>query len=313
MTLSVYKSDGSSNKKVDSLRYCVVVLVNHIIICHLFSFILRANRQYSPVRGKRIHWPGGRQGPPPDEPRCGFLGNSPKCQWQGHGNHFTDLFMFLFLCSPTKITFHSKAKDYAKHHQKQWQLVWFPTKRKTLTKFWPLFVPFKKSEPSHWLFFFFLLLHCARTSTMNCHRPHNSGKKCCNRGNVPLWHICVHGIRRVRRSRCVSNVQVCTLYSSWIIRLFHGVYCRKINAITRHCRLASIHIFSTSFSFFPIIFCDRQMKLNNELNNMSWRVRPDEVLLEVGRLFGSRMGLQKLNFEVNWITEKKKYLKNEFE
>lgn len=55
------------------------------------------------------------------------------------------------------------------------------------------------------------------------------------------------------------------------------------------------------------------MKLNNELNNMSWRVRPDEVLLEVGRLFGSRMGLQKLNFEVNWITEKKKYLKNEFE
>lgn len=43
----------------------------------------------------------------------------------------------------------------------------------------------------------------------------------------------------------------------------------------------------------------RQMKLNNELNNMSWRVRPDEVLLEVGRLFGSRMGLQKLNFEVN--------------
>lgn len=42
------------------------------------------------------------------------------------------------------------------------------------------------------------------------------------------------------------------------------------------------------------------MKLNNELNNMSWRVRPDEVLLEVGRLYGSKMGLQKLNVEV-WI------------
>lgn len=40
------------------------------------------------------------------------------------------------------------------------------------------------------------------------------------------------------------------------------------------------------------------MKLNNELNNMSWRVRPDEVLLEVGRLYGSKMGLQKLNVEV---------------
>lgn len=31
---------------------------------------------------------------------------------------------------------------------------------------------------------------------------------------------------------------------------------------------------------------------------MSWRVRPDEVLLEVGRLYGSKMGLQKLNVEV---------------
>ncbi len=40
------------------------------------------------------------------------------------------------------------------------------------------------------------------------------------------------------------------------------------------------------------------MKLNNELNNMSWRVRPDEVLLEMGRLYGSKMGLQKLNVEV---------------
>lgn len=43
----------------------------------------------------------------------------------------------------------------------------------------------------------------------------------------------------------------------------------------------------------------RQLKLNNELNNMSWRVRPDEILLEVGRLFGSKMGLQKLNLEVS--------------
>lgn len=42
----------------------------------------------------------------------------------------------------------------------------------------------------------------------------------------------------------------------------------------------------------------RQMKLNNELNNMSWRVRPDDVLLEVGRLYGSKVGLQKLNAEV---------------
>lgn len=49
----------------------------------------------------------------------------------------------------------------------------------------------------------------------------------------------------------------------------------------------------------------RQMKLNNELNNMSWRVRPEEILLEVGRLFGSKIGLQQLNVEVDigrWST-----------
>lgn len=43
------------------------------------------------------------------------------------------------------------------------------------------------------------------------------------------------------------------------------------------------------------------MKLNAELNNMSWRVRPEEVLLEVGRVFGSKVKLQKLNVEVSHI------------
>lgn len=40
------------------------------------------------------------------------------------------------------------------------------------------------------------------------------------------------------------------------------------------------------------------MRTYSEVNNMSWRVRPDDILLEVGRLFGSKMGLQKLNVEV---------------
>lgn len=31
---------------------------------------------------------------------------------------------------------------------------------------------------------------------------------------------------------------------------------------------------------------------------MSWRVRPEEILLEVGRLFGSKVGLQQLNVDV---------------
>lgn len=31
------------------------------------------------MAGKKIHWPGGREGPPPDIPECGFLGNDPDC------------------------------------------------------------------------------------------------------------------------------------------------------------------------------------------------------------------------------------------
>lgn len=42
----------------------------------------------------------------------------------------------------------------------------------------------------------------------------------------------------------------------------------------------------------------RHMRTYSEVNNMSWRVRPDDILLEVGRLFGSKTGLQKLNVEV---------------
>lgn len=41
------------------------------------------NRQYSPVKGKKIHWPGGREGPPPDIPQCGFLGDNPECKNNG--------------------------------------------------------------------------------------------------------------------------------------------------------------------------------------------------------------------------------------
>ncbi|EDS26635.1 conserved hypothetical protein [Culex quinquefasciatus] len=115
------------------------------VVAHYYG----KTREYSPVKGKRIHWPGGREGPPPDIPKCGFMGNSPACQ---------------------------------------------------------------RSE---------MML---------------------------LYGIIGFGI---------------------------------------------ISAFAAAVTY---VLC-KQMKLNNELNNMSWRVRPDEVLLEVGRLFGSKMGLQKLNYE----------------
>lgn len=43
--------------------------------------------EYSPVTSKKIHWPGGRHGPPPDVPRCGFLGNAPECHRSGYGKY----------------------------------------------------------------------------------------------------------------------------------------------------------------------------------------------------------------------------------
>ncbi|EFN64674.1 Atrial natriuretic peptide receptor A [Camponotus floridanus] len=40
---------------------------------------LGLSREYNSVYGKKIHWPGGMEGPPPDIPECGFLGNDPAC------------------------------------------------------------------------------------------------------------------------------------------------------------------------------------------------------------------------------------------
>ena len=45
----------------------------------MVAHYLKLNRKYSPVDGKKIHWPGGRDTPPPDIPECGFLGNEPGC------------------------------------------------------------------------------------------------------------------------------------------------------------------------------------------------------------------------------------------
>uniref|UniRef100_A0A182TFP5 Receptor ligand binding region domain-containing protein n=1 Tax=Anopheles melas TaxID=34690 RepID=A0A182TFP5_9DIPT len=118
------------------------------VVAHYYG----STREYSPVKGKKIHWPGGREGPPPDVPKCGFLGTSPACQGNG------DM--------------------------------------------------------------------------------------------IILYGLVGFGI---------------------------------------------ISAFAAAVTY---ILC-KQMKLNSELNNMSWRVRPDEVLLEVGKMFGSKMGLQKLNYEVS--------------
>lgn len=34
------------------------------------------------------------------------------------------------------------------------------------------------------------------------------------------------------------------------------------------------------------------MKLNNELNNMSWRIRPEEIVLEMARIIDNKLSNQ---------------------
>lgn len=61
---------------------------------------LGLNREYSPVAGKKIHWPGGREGPPADVPECGFLGNDPSCTSRTEAYTFvayTSLALVVFL------------------------------------------------------------------------------------------------------------------------------------------------------------------------------------------------------------------------
>ncbi|XP_037295323.1 receptor-type guanylate cyclase gcy-28 [Manduca sexta] len=52
------------------------------------AFYHGLNSSYKPVAGKAIHWPGGRRGPPPDTPRCGFLGTDPMCQGDHRNNSY---------------------------------------------------------------------------------------------------------------------------------------------------------------------------------------------------------------------------------
>ncbi|XP_002006469.3 atrial natriuretic peptide receptor 1 isoform X2 [Drosophila mojavensis] len=115
------------------------------VVAHYYGL----HRKYAAAHGKKIHWPGGREEPPPDIPPCGFLGNAPDC----HGNETT------------------------------------------------------------------------------------------------------------------------IMYSAFGLALFLGLV------------------------LLVICLLQKQMKLSKELHNMSWRVRPEDVLIEMGGMFGSKGGLQRLDVE----------------
>jgi atrial natriuretic peptide receptor A len=50
------------------------------VVAHYYGL----SRNYTPVKDKTIHWPGSREGPPPDIPPCGFMGNDPACNSNGN-------------------------------------------------------------------------------------------------------------------------------------------------------------------------------------------------------------------------------------
>jgi len=43
----------------------------------------------------------------------------------------------------------------------------------------------------------------------------------------------------------------------------------------------------------------RHLRLSADLNNMSWRVRPEELLLEVGKQFSSKINLHQAISDAN--------------
>lgn len=55
------------------------------VVAHYYGL----HRKFSPVPGQKIHWPGGREAPPPDMPKCGFLENNPECL--NHGTYYNYL------------------------------------------------------------------------------------------------------------------------------------------------------------------------------------------------------------------------------
>lgn len=62
-------------------------------------------RKYAAAPGKKIHWPGGREEPPPDIPPCGFLGNSPDCDGKGRQQRSSHIIHLIIPLCCMKVLF----------------------------------------------------------------------------------------------------------------------------------------------------------------------------------------------------------------
>ncbi|CAG5029889.1 unnamed protein product [Parnassius apollo] len=89
------------------------------------AFYYGLNSSYKPVAGKAIHWPGGRRGPPPDIPRCGFLGTDPKCQGEAQTviiYCFIGLALFLTFAVTASCIAYKQARIDAEMNNTSWRV-----------------------------------------------------------------------------------------------------------------------------------------------------------------------------------------------
>ncbi|KAG6454828.1 hypothetical protein O3G_MSEX008906 [Manduca sexta] len=89
------------------------------------AFYHGLNSSYKPVAGKAIHWPGGRRGPPPDTPRCGFLGTDPMCQGEAQTviiYCFIGLAIFLTLAVTAACIAYKQARIDAELNNTAWRV-----------------------------------------------------------------------------------------------------------------------------------------------------------------------------------------------
>lgn len=49
------------------------------VVAHYYG----ESKVYNHVEGKLFHWPGGKDGPPADVPKCGFAGKQSPCTENG--------------------------------------------------------------------------------------------------------------------------------------------------------------------------------------------------------------------------------------
>ncbi|CAG9563814.1 unnamed protein product [Danaus chrysippus] len=89
------------------------------------AFYHGLNMSYKAVPGKAIHWPGGRRAPPPDKPRCGFLGTDPMCQGEAQAvliYCFIGLAVFLTLAVTAGCVAYKRVRIEAELNNTAWRV-----------------------------------------------------------------------------------------------------------------------------------------------------------------------------------------------